>query len=145
MVNHLFFPREGYLLEELKKIPPIPCWIAQGRYDIICPVISALELSRIMPGSKLNIVPDAGHSISEPGLVDCLIRGIEDLSEHCDVTNTIFLHLIIIKIYKGQNYAEKNQKEEELSKWRKYLAIIIVALYRDHYHILIVKEPGTNL
>lgn len=80
MVNNLFFPFEGYLLEELKKIPQIPCWIAQGRYDVICPVISALELSRIMPNSKLNIVPDAGHSISEPGLVDCLIRGIEELS-----------------------------------------------------------------
>lgn len=82
MVNHLFFPYDGYLLKELKRIPQIPCWIAQGRYDVICPVISALELSRVMPNSKLNIVPDAGHSISEPGLVDCLIRGIEELSEN---------------------------------------------------------------
>ncbi len=82
MVNHLFFPYDGYLLQELKRIPQIPCWIAQGRYDVICPVISALELSRVMPNSKLNIVPDAGHSISEPGLVDCLIRGIEELSEN---------------------------------------------------------------
>lgn len=80
MVNHLFFPRDGYLLEELAKIPQIPCWIAQGRFDVICPVISAYELSHVLPKSELHIVADAGHSISEPGLVDCLIRGIEALS-----------------------------------------------------------------
>lgn len=80
MINRLFFPHENYLLEELTHIPQIPCWIAQGRYDVICPVISAYKLARVMPKAELHIVPDAGHSISEPGLVDCLIRGIEEFS-----------------------------------------------------------------
>lgn len=81
MVNHLFFPHGNYLAGELTRIPQIPCWIAQGRYDVICPPVSAFQLSRILPNSELHIVPDAGHSISEPGLVDCLIRGIEEFAQ----------------------------------------------------------------
>lgn len=80
MVNNLFFPEDDYLFKNMKKIAHIPCWIAQGRYDIICPVISSLELSQALPLAELHIIPDAGHSISEPGLVDCLIRGIESLA-----------------------------------------------------------------
>lgn len=80
MVNNLFFPEDDYLLNNMHKIAHIPCWIAQGRYDVICPVKSAYELSRILPLADLHIVPDAGHSIAEPGLVDSLIRGIEHLA-----------------------------------------------------------------
>jgi proline iminopeptidase len=81
MVNKLFLPNDNFLLENAHKIAHIPCWIAQGRYDIVCPATTALDLSRALPNSILNIVPDAGHSISEPGLVDCLIKGIETLTE----------------------------------------------------------------
>ena len=80
MVNHLFFPEENYLIKELTKIPQIPCWIAQGRYDVICPAVSALELARVLPKAELHIIPDAGHSITEPGIVDSLIEGMESFS-----------------------------------------------------------------
>lgn len=80
MVNNLFFPEDDYLLQNVHQIAHIPCWIAQGRYDVICPVKSAYELSLVYPAAELHIVPDAGHSIAEPGLVDSLVRGIEHLS-----------------------------------------------------------------
>lgn len=79
--NNLFLPDDDYLLRELENIPEVPCWITQGRYDVICPVTAALELSRVLPKSELHIIPDAGHSISEPGIVDNLIEGIESFSE----------------------------------------------------------------
>lgn len=81
MVNDLFLPEEDYLLKNIGKIAHLPCWIAQGRYDIICPVSSAFRLSRQLPKSTLHIVPDAGHSITEPGIVDSLITGIENLAD----------------------------------------------------------------
>jgi proline iminopeptidase len=81
MVNNLFLPEDNYLLNNITKIADIPCWIAQGRYDIICPVVTAYDLEKALPKAELNIVPDAGHSITEPGIVDCLIRGIESLAE----------------------------------------------------------------
>ena len=81
MVNNLFLPEDNYLLNNMDKITGIPCWIAQGRYDIICPVVTAYELSRAMPNAELHIVADAGHSIAEKGIVDCLIRGMEKLAD----------------------------------------------------------------
>jgi len=81
MVNDLFLPVDNYLLENAHKIAHLPCWIAQGRYDIICPVVSAYNLCQRLPRAELHIVPDAGHSISEPGIVDSLITGIESLAD----------------------------------------------------------------
>jgi proline iminopeptidase len=80
MVNHLFFPHDNYLIGELNRITQIPCWIAQGRYDVICPPVSAFQLAHLLPKSELHMIPDAGHSIAEPGIVDSLIRGLEEFS-----------------------------------------------------------------
>lgn len=80
MINRLFFPTDSYLLDHLEPVRHIPVWIAQGRYDIICPVVAAIELSRRLSNCRLNIIPDAGHSIIEPGIASCLIEGIETLA-----------------------------------------------------------------
>jgi proline iminopeptidase len=80
MVNHLFFPRDDYLISELQKIRNIPCWITQGRYDMVCPAMSAYDLSRLLPAAELHLIPDAGHSIYEPGITSSLIEGIEELA-----------------------------------------------------------------
>jgi len=45
--------------------------IVQGRYDVVCPMISAWELHRVWPEAEFIIVPDAGHSMSEPGILQC--------------------------------------------------------------------------
>lgn len=82
MFHKLFFPQESYLLDNLEKIQKMPVWVAQGRYDIICPAVTAVELSRRLPGVTLNIIPDAGHSIVEPGIASSLIEGIESLADH---------------------------------------------------------------
>jgi len=81
MVNNLFLPEDNYILNNIAKIAEIPCWIAQGRYDIICPVVTAYDLNQAYPKAELHIVPDAGHSIAEPGIVDSLIRGMEKLAD----------------------------------------------------------------
>jgi len=81
MVNHLFFPSDTYLLENTSRIANLPMWIAQGRYDIICPAVTAYELSRKVSNCVLNIIPDAGHSILEPGITSSLIEGVESLAE----------------------------------------------------------------
>ena len=80
MINHLFFPSDHYLLDNLASIKNLPMWIAQGRYDIICPPITALELSESVANCTLNIIPDAGHSILEPGIISSLVEGIETLA-----------------------------------------------------------------
>ncbi len=76
-VNRGFFEVEDQLLRDVPKIRHIPAVIAQGRYDVVCPMMSAWDLHRAWPEAKLEIVPDAGHSAYEPGIVDVLIEATD--------------------------------------------------------------------
>jgi proline iminopeptidase len=76
-VNNGFFEVEDQLLRDVGKIRQIPAVIAQGRYDVVCPMMSAWDLHRAWPEARLEIVPDAGHSAYEPGIVDVLIEATD--------------------------------------------------------------------
>lgn len=73
-INKGFFKEDGWLLKHVDKIRHIPTWIVQGRYDVVCPATSAYELHQKWPEAKLFIIPDAGHSASEPGIKSKLIE-----------------------------------------------------------------------
>src|SRR5690606_31168479 len=68
---------EDQLLRDVGKIRHIPAVIVQGRYDVVCPMMSAWELSQAWPEAALQVVDDAGHSAFEPGIVDRLIRATD--------------------------------------------------------------------
>lgn len=72
-MNNSFFPTENYLIENVDKIRHVPTVIVQGRYDIVCPMISAWELCEAFPEAKLIVVGDAGHSVSEKGIAAALV------------------------------------------------------------------------
>jgi len=76
-MNNSFFPSENYLLENIDKIRHIPTVIVQGRYDVVCPAVSAWELHEAFPESELHIIPDAGHSISEEGITSALVDAMD--------------------------------------------------------------------
>jgi proline iminopeptidase len=80
-INKGFFEDDDQLLNNVDKIRHIPGVIVQGRYDVVCPMISAWELHKAWQDSKLIIVPDAGHSISEPGIMSALIDATDRFSE----------------------------------------------------------------
>jgi len=61
------------LLEGVDKIRHIPATIVQGRYDIVCPATTAFELAARWPQAHFVIVPDAGHSATEPGTTAALL------------------------------------------------------------------------
>ncbi len=71
-VNNIFLP-ENSLLDNLHKIRHLPAVIVQGRYDGVCPIVTADELARAWPEAFYEIVPDAGHSAFEPGIARALI------------------------------------------------------------------------
>ncbi len=77
-VNRGFFEHDDQLLRDIDRIRHIPTVIAQGRYDVVCPMMSAWDLHKAFPEAELHIVPDAGHSAYEPGLVDRLIRATDE-------------------------------------------------------------------
>ena len=75
--NKGFFKDEDQLLKNIDNIRHIPAIIVQGRYDVVCPMESAWELHRAWPEAKLEIIDDAGHSLSEKGITSALIESTE--------------------------------------------------------------------
>jgi proline iminopeptidase len=47
--------------------------IVQGRYDVVCPIMSAWALHRVWPEAELIVVGDAGHSALERGITSALV------------------------------------------------------------------------
>ncbi len=76
-VNRGFFKTDAWLLENVDKIRHIPAVIVQGRYDVVCPAESAWALHRAWPESDFHIIPDAGHSVFEPGILNALIEATD--------------------------------------------------------------------
>jgi proline iminopeptidase len=79
-VNHAFL-RPNQLLLESHKLADIPGVIVQGRYDLICPMVSAWELHQAWLGSELKVIGDAGHSAAEPGIRAALIEATDRFIE----------------------------------------------------------------
>jgi proline iminopeptidase len=77
-VNKGFFPRDGYLLEDanIARIQHIPTVIVQGRYDIVCPAVSAYDLHKKLPNSEI-VYTHAGHSGFEVENIKELVKATE--------------------------------------------------------------------
>ena len=79
-VNDGFFQRDDQLLANVGAVRSVPGVIVQGRYDVVCPAESAWDLHRAWPEARLHIVPDAGHSAMEPGIVDALVGATDEFA-----------------------------------------------------------------
>lgn len=77
-VNNIFLP-ENFLMDHISRIRHIPTTIVQGRYDVVCPIVSADDLVRVFPEADYHIINDAGHSAFEPGTRARLIEAMESL------------------------------------------------------------------
>jgi proline iminopeptidase len=75
-INDIFLP-ENSLLENVGRIRRIPAVIVQGRYDMVCPAVSADDLHHVWPEADYTVVPDAGHSALEPGIRKHLVEAME--------------------------------------------------------------------
>jgi proline iminopeptidase len=69
------------IIRDAGKLRDIPGIIVHGRYDMVCPLDNALALSKAWPEADLRIIRDAGHSASEPAIVDALMRGVDEIAE----------------------------------------------------------------
>ncbi len=75
-INDIFLP-ENSLLADLPHIRRLPATIVQGRYDVVCPIVTADELHRAWPEASYVVVPDAGHSAMEPGIRSALVEATD--------------------------------------------------------------------
>ncbi|HVZ00603.1 MAG TPA: prolyl aminopeptidase [Dongiaceae bacterium] len=74
--NDIFLP-DDFLLENVGRIRHIPAFVVQGRYDLVCPIRTADDLTRAWPEARYEIVPDAGHAKAEPGIRKALLDGMD--------------------------------------------------------------------
>jgi proline iminopeptidase len=79
-LNDCFF-KENQILKSVNVIRSIPGFIIHGRYDVICPLDSAWKLHQVWPEAKFQIVSNAGHSASEPGITNALIKATDFLRD----------------------------------------------------------------
>lgn len=75
------FLKEGQLLDGAKLIENIPTYIVNGRYDMICPPYTAIELASRLKNVKLEIIEAAGHSYYEPAIAEALVQGLDWVAE----------------------------------------------------------------
>lgn len=77
MANRCFL-QEGQLLRDAEKIAHIPAVLINGRYDMICPPITAYRLHQKLPNSKLMIAENAGHWMGEPAIEGALLQAARE-------------------------------------------------------------------
>ena len=75
--SHGAFLSEDQLIRNVDRIRHLPCTIIQGRYDVICPPLSAWRLHQAWPEASFQIIQDAGHGAFEPGITAALLRATE--------------------------------------------------------------------
>ncbi|MGI9277252.1 MAG: prolyl aminopeptidase [Endozoicomonas sp.] len=75
-VNKAFL-NSNQIIANMNLLDQIPGVIVHGRYDMICPLDNAQLLADHWTRSELQVIRDAGHSSSEPGIVDALVRATE--------------------------------------------------------------------
>jgi proline iminopeptidase len=76
-VNRGFFDDELQLLRDVDRVRHIPAVIVQGRYDVVCPMMTAWALHKAWPEADFRIVADAGHASFEPGIVHELVSATD--------------------------------------------------------------------
>jgi proline iminopeptidase len=76
------FLEDDQLIKNLHRIAHLPAVIVQGRYDVICPPLSAWRLHQAWPDARLRMIPDAGHGALETGIARALVAATEQFKRH---------------------------------------------------------------
>ncbi|RLJ52073.1 prolyl aminopeptidase [Litoreibacter meonggei] len=77
--NRGFLESDGQILAKRSQIEHIPAVIVQGRYDMICPPISAYRLADGWEKADLRMVKASGHALSEPAITAELVGVMDNL------------------------------------------------------------------
>ena len=74
---HNAFLSDDQLIHNVGRITHLPAVIIQGRYDVVCPALSAWRLHEAWPQANFQMIEGAGHAAFEPGIVAALVAATE--------------------------------------------------------------------
>jgi proline iminopeptidase len=80
MANGCFF-EEGQLYRDAVRLKDIPAVLINGRYDMICPPVTAYRLHQKLPQSRLIIAEASGHWMGEKRIEQALLQAMIDLEK----------------------------------------------------------------
>ncbi|RUS58905.1 prolyl aminopeptidase [Pseudorhodobacter sp. E13] len=78
-VNRGFLGEDRWILKNRNRIETIGADIVQGRYDMVCPPAAATDLAQGWANARMNLIPLAGHALSEPGISEALVAVMDRL------------------------------------------------------------------
>ncbi len=81
-MSNLGFLADDQLIRDVGRIAHLPAVIVQGRYDVICPPLSAHRLHQAWPGARLKMIADAGHGALESGIATALVAATEQFKRN---------------------------------------------------------------
>lgn len=73
------FLDDDFLLKNIDRLKDVPLVIVQGRYDMICPIVTADKVAGLWNKADYVVIADAGHSAMEPGIREALVKATERL------------------------------------------------------------------
>ena len=79
-LNGGFLDSDGQILDSMGKLESIPGTIVHGRYDIVCPPVSAWMVAERWKCAQLEFVT-AGHALSEPEIRRKLVSTMDALRD----------------------------------------------------------------
>ena len=80
-VNGGFLRREDQLLADAGRLAAIPGTIIHGRYDLCTPMSAAWALHKAWPEARFVVVPDAGHTHTEPGIIQEVVTATDGYAD----------------------------------------------------------------
>lgn len=84
--EHCFMP-DNHIIDNLDKIKHINGILVHGRYDMVCKLEGSQLIAQHWPNCQLQIVPGAGHSSSEIGIIDALVQGTNTMANWLNSKN----------------------------------------------------------
>ncbi|WP_417269271.1 prolyl aminopeptidase [Celeribacter sp.] len=75
-----FFDEDGQLLKNADQLADVAGTIVQGRFDMICPPVSAYKLQKVWPRARLTMIGQSGHALSEPDITRALVQVMDGLA-----------------------------------------------------------------
>jgi len=78
--NHCFMA-DNHIIDNIDKVSHLSCILVHGRYDMVCKLEGSQMIAQHWSNCQLQIVPGAGHSSSEIGIIDALIQSTNTMAD----------------------------------------------------------------
>jgi len=84
--NHCFL-LDNFILDNISQIKDIPAILIHGRYDMVCQLHIAQQVTDKWDNAHLHILPCAGHSGFERQTIDAFCKATDTMAEFLDEDN----------------------------------------------------------